>query len=117
MRPIELSRLAVAMAIVLPGPVFGHSPQQSQAATQKQSDVDSEHIFGFTEGTDVGHKGEREAELEPFLRFGKRFGDYFASSTALLYKYSFTDNFRIAPTISFPSHSIDNVPGLANTNQ
>jgi hypothetical protein len=30
----------------------------------RASDVDSEHLFGFTEGADIGKAGEREAESE-----------------------------------------------------
>ena len=82
-----------------------------------QSDVDSEHIFGFTEGSDIGDKGDREAEVENFGRFGKRTGFYAATSTQFLYKYSPADHVRIAPFISFASHNIRNVPGLDNKAQ
>ena len=81
------------------------------------SDIDTEHIFGFTEGSDVGKAGDREIELEPLLRFGKQSGSYFATSTRLLYKYSVTNDMLVAPTISFASHNIRNVPALADRDQ
>ncbi|GJD72844.1 hypothetical protein [Methylobacterium goesingense] len=35
-------------------------------------DVDTEHLFGFTEGADAGEKGEQEVVLDTISRFGKR---------------------------------------------
>jgi hypothetical protein len=43
--------------------------------------VDTEHIFGFTEG------GDKELEQETSARFGKRMGLYAASSTLFDFKY------------------------------
>jgi hypothetical protein len=34
-------------------------------------EIDSEHLFGFTQGTDIGAKGDKEVELEGFGAFGK----------------------------------------------
>jgi hypothetical protein len=42
----------------------------------RASDVDSEHLFGFTEGADIGEAGEREAETETIGRFGRAEGTY-----------------------------------------
>jgi hypothetical protein len=95
----------------------------SAAKTQNDNDkdekdeIDTEEIFGFTEGSDVGEAGEKEVELEPFGRFGKRSGRYAAASSELSFKYTPFDNFRVAPAISFASHNISNVPGLDNLNQ
>jgi hypothetical protein len=45
--------------------------QEKQAGTA----VDSEHIFGFTEGADIGDKGESELESITIGRLGKQ-GDF-----------------------------------------
>jgi hypothetical protein len=42
---------------------------------QAGSAVDSEHIFGFTEGADIGDEGERELESLTIGRLGKQ-GDF-----------------------------------------
>ena len=42
--------------------------------------IETEHLFGFTIGTDVGHSGEKEAVLDITGRFGKRDGSYSAPS-------------------------------------
>src|SRR4051794_11144752 len=58
-------------------------PASSQGNDKIHDEVDTEHIFGFTEGSDIGDAGEREVEAQSFLRFGKQSGVYNASSTAL----------------------------------
>ena len=110
---------SVALSALAPtAEAFAHerkvAPGNAKQDRGGDSDVDSEHIFGFTEGSDIGDKGDKEAEVENFGRFGKRTGFYAATSTQFLYKYSPVDNVRIAPLMSFASHSISNVPGLDN---
>ena len=39
-------------------------------------DIDTEHLFVFAIGTDIGEVGEREFERETNSRFGKRTGSY-----------------------------------------
>ena len=116
---MQLVTYALLTGALLLGSEFrsacAHSSQKVQA--KADSEVDTEHIFGFTEGSDLGKAGDKEAELEPLLRIGKRSGSYFATSTTLFYKYSVTNNFRVAPAISFASHHIANVPGLADRDQ
>lgn len=74
--------------------------------------VDSEHLFGFTEGTDIGSKGDREIEIDGHGRFGKRHGHYSAVSIAVGGKFSLLDNFSIAPAAAISHHHIGGVPGL-----
>ncbi|MGE8128559.1 hypothetical protein ACQKQD_16435 [Methylobacterium sp. NPDC080182] len=40
--------------------------------SDKQKDVDTEHLFGFTEGSDTGEKGEQEVLVDTISRFSKR---------------------------------------------
>src|SRR6266849_6306396 len=42
----------------------------------RATDIDSEHLFGFTEGADIGKAGEREVESETVARSGKSAGSY-----------------------------------------
>lgn len=78
--------------------------------------IDSEHLFGLTEGTDIGAKGERELELELEGRFGKRSGTYRVISQASALKLTLTDSFRVAPAVAVDHHSIRGVPGLDDRN-
>src|SRR5262249_54794287 len=95
----------VASALAMPFSVTGFA-QPAAAA----SEIDSEHIFGITEGSDIGEKGEKEAESETLGRFTKRGGFYAATSTALALRYTLSDNFRVAPTLVLGSHNISGVP-------
>ncbi|MDB5571219.1 MAG: hypothetical protein JWN93_2402 [Hyphomicrobiales bacterium] len=79
-------------------------------------DVDTEHLFGFTEGTDLGEKGEVELELGAFWRNGARAGRYNAVTGSAELKASLSDNLRVAPGVFFSRHAISSVPGLPNVN-
>jgi hypothetical protein len=79
--------------------------------------LDSEHLFGLTEGSDIGSKGERELELEAAARAGKRGGAYRVLSQATALKLTLNDSFRIAPIVAFDHHRVRGVPGLDDRNQ
>jgi hypothetical protein len=108
-----------------PAGFAGRPVVQTQTADKKAGaknghdpfDVDSEHIFGITHGTDIGEKGEVEFEYEPIAAMGKRFGTYFGTAQAAFLKYTITDSFRIAPAVLFMTHDIRNVPGFVDHNQ
>lgn len=80
------------------------------------SSLDSEHLFGLTEGSDIGTKGERELELEAAVRTGKNGGAYRVLSQASALKLTLTDSFRVSPLIAFDRHNIRGVPGLDDRN-
>ena len=113
--------MALALCLWLPHGVSAHERTVESAGKAQiddhENEIDSEHIFGVTEGSDTGDAGEKELELESFGRFGKRVGSFAATSTALLFKYSPTENFRLAPFISLASHDISNVPGLQDVDR
>ncbi|MGO3934289.1 transporter [Rhodopseudomonas pseudopalustris] len=79
--------------------------------THHAEGVDTEHIFGFSMGSDIGQKGEIEVELENVGSFGKRDGRYATLSTLTQVKYTLTDRIRIAPGLSFGGQQIDGVLG------
>ncbi|MCW5703838.1 MAG: hypothetical protein KIT82_14805 [Bradyrhizobium sp.] len=82
------------------------------AAPACASEVDTEHLFGFSEGADIGKKGEGELEAETIVRQGKAAGQYGALSEALEVKYVFTDRLRLGGRATFSYHGISGVPGL-----
>ncbi|HEV1992571.1 MAG TPA: hypothetical protein VGR34_06885 [Candidatus Dormibacteraeota bacterium] len=49
----------------------------------RAGEIDTEHLFGFTIGTDIGEVGEKEIEGQTTGRFGKRDGSYIALSQML----------------------------------
>lgn len=58
-------RLLLLLAISL-FPILARAEEEEKAEA-----VDTEHIFGFAEGSDIGGKGERELELTSTGAFGK----------------------------------------------
>jgi hypothetical protein len=83
----------------------------------EKDDVDTEHIFGFSMGSDIGEKGEIELEFENVGTFSKRTGSYFAFSGQTQLKYTMTDNFRIAPGFTLNSNRIKGVEGFDDVSQ
>ncbi|MFT4275440.1 MAG: hypothetical protein QM576_03695 [Rhodopseudomonas sp.] len=73
--------------------------------------IDTEHIFGFSMGSDIGRPGEIEVELENVAGLGKRSGSYAALTTLTQVKYTLTDRLRIAPSFAIGAQRIDAVPG------
>src|SRR5436305_3270516 len=61
------------------GPALGESPKNGENADV----VDTEHMFGFITGTDIGQVGDKELESETTGRLGKLTGSYTALSHTL----------------------------------
>ncbi|WP_234831198.1 transporter [Rhodopseudomonas palustris] len=74
--------------------------------------ADTEHIFGFTMGSDIGQAGEIELEMENVAAFGKRDGRYNTLATLNQVKYTLSDRFRIAPGFALGAQRIDGVAGF-----
>lgn len=70
---------------------------QAGDRSEKNDDNDkpeTENIFGFTAGTDVGDVGGKEVEVGSTLRFGKRDGSYTAASKQIEFGYTPFRNFH-----------------------
>ncbi|MBV8922141.1 MAG: hypothetical protein JOZ76_29405 [Bradyrhizobium sp.] len=78
----------------------------------RASDADSEHLFGFTEGADIGKAGEHEAESETIGRFGKSAGSYAAVTQTESVKVLPFETFRVSANAAFAYFGISGVPGL-----
>ncbi|WP_275184076.1 hypothetical protein [Bradyrhizobium sp. CSA112] len=74
--------------------------------------IDTEHLFGFMIGTDIGNVGEREFQSETTGRFGKNGGRYRAVGQEFELEFVPVRNFRIEIGSTFASHPISGVPGL-----
>jgi len=66
---------------LLPGSALARDAEDDAKARNRANEIDTEHIFGFVEGGDIGKRGDLELEKETALRFGKRVGSYAAVST------------------------------------
>jgi hypothetical protein len=76
--------------------------------------IETEHLFGFTIGSDVGETGEREIEGTVTGRFAKRTGSYDAVSSTMSAEFVPVPNLRTEFTGAVVSYDIAGVSGLAD---
>ncbi len=101
-----------AAATILPW--AGGAKAQDNSAFHE---VETKYIFGnFTVGSSTGLQGEMAFEPESEADFGKRFGHYAATGTALEFEYTPTQFMQVefGPSVSY--YNIHNVPGLDDRN-
>lgn len=105
--------LRAIAALVLIGSAWARpATADSKKPGEASSEVDSEHLFGFTEGSDIGDRGEKELEADSTGRFGRQGGTYAALSTALEAKYTAMDYFRVGGSATIAAYSLNGVPGF-----
>jgi hypothetical protein len=92
--------------------LIAFDPCDASAGKLHEPEIDSEHLFGFTIGSDIGERGEKEIENEANARTGKNGGSYTAIFEQLEAKYTVAQNFRIAATAVFVYHDISGVPDI-----
>jgi hypothetical protein len=78
--------------------------------------IDTEHIYGFLIGSDVGSFGEREFQSAATGRFSKQSGTYQALGQQFELEFVPIRNFRIEIGTTLSAFDIQSVPGLANRN-
>lgn len=85
---------------------------KAQPVSRQWREIETESIFGFTEGSGIGEPGDKEISLETEARLGKSGGRYFGSESKL--GFEFTPNryvqFELGPFATL--HSIKAVDGL-----
>lgn len=86
-------------------------------ACARAEGIDTEHLFGFMIGSDVGNVGEREFESKTTGRFSRNGGSYRAVGQQLDLEFVPVRNFRVELGASLASHSIAGVPGLEDRRQ
>ncbi|MSO67380.1 MAG: hypothetical protein EXQ82_06130 [Pseudolabrys sp.] len=74
--------------------------------------IDTEYLFGFLTGTDIGEVGEKELESTTVGRFSKRTGSYKALSQALALEYTPAENIRLGMGVIAGYHHITGVGEL-----
>src|SRR5262249_1649513 len=122
-RPICASGLGQAwlrflLGISLAGLVaVGSASADTRKPANKAGEVDTEHMFGFTEGSNIGKAGEKELETDSTGRFGKFDGSYNNVATALEAKYSFSDRFRLSAVATVAYYDIAGVSGFDDARQ
>jgi hypothetical protein len=107
---IELSIVALIVCTVCGLAEAGKGPAKS-------ADVDTEHLFGFTEGSDIGEAGEREFESDSTFRSGKTTGSFTDTASELEFKYTAFESFRISALATLAYYDIGGVNGMDDRRQ
>ncbi|MCK0196155.1 hypothetical protein MWN34_04440 [Ancylobacter sp. 6x-1] len=86
-------------------------------------EIDSENIFGFTEGSDTNDRGEQEVTITGTGRFKRATGDdddrsshYSAWEAEAEYEYGVTRNLTLGVSASFAHHDISNIEDMDDVN-
>jgi hypothetical protein len=87
-----------------------------QPACSLAEGIDTEHIYGFMIGSDVGDAGEREFQTTTTGRFSKQAGGYQAVDQQLELEFVPYKNFRVEVGTAFAAFDIASVPGLMDRN-
>lgn len=102
------AKLLPIMVLCIPAvaPVVGYA-----------GEVDTEHMFGFMIGSDVGDVGEREIQSKTTARLSKDSGTYRAVTQAVELEFVPARNFRVELGGTLASYNINNVGGFSDTRQ
>lgn len=103
--------LAVLCFLLQPACAF------AEEAGAKHEGIDTEHIYGFMIGVDVGDPGEREFQTTATGRFSKQGGNYQALDQQLEMEFVPFRNFRVEVGTTLAAFDISSVPALVNLNQ
>ena len=87
------------------------------SARGQAGEIDTEHLFGFMIGSDVGDVGEREFESRFTGRVGKAGGRFRAATQEFEVEFVPAKNFRVELGTTLAFHDIDGVPGLDDRRQ
>ena len=83
-------------------------------AGARTAPIETEHLFGFTIGSDVGEAGERELEGTVTGRFAKRTGTYDAAASTTSVEFVPMKNLRTEFTGAVVAYDVTGVTGLAD---
>jgi len=75
-------------------------------------EIETDHLFAFNMGTDIGDPGEKEIQSSFEGRFGRSAGRYSALAGSLSLQYTPVRDVQLELEAAGASHSIDNVPGM-----
>ncbi len=112
--PVRAKMVGAAVLFTTLLSTAGHAQDPDKAAA---SGVDTEHLFGFMIGSDVGNVGEREFQSQTTGRFGKSGGTYRAIGQELELEFVPMRNFRVEVGGEFASYDINGVTGFDNRRQ
>jgi hypothetical protein len=91
--------------------------EEADKGGEPKERLDTQFIFGFTAGADVGELGEKELEHQTAAQWSKRGGSYAALTDQLRFETSPVPNFRFEIGAPIAYYNISGVTGLDDRNQ
>jgi hypothetical protein len=112
------ARFCAALVFVWTAAAWARDDGAHHSEGESADDFETKHIFGFTEGTDVGNAGDKELEFTTTGSIGKRGGGgYDAMEQQAVYEAALTERFGYEIGPLGMSQHIANVPGLSDLNR
>jgi hypothetical protein len=109
--------LAGSAAWVVAATTIATRTAHAEAVRGEAQEFDTEHMFGFTEGSEIGEKGETELLIDSVGRFGRVSGSYHQVASMFEAKYVVADRFRVSAAATLAYYDISNVADLHDRNQ
>lgn len=94
-----------------------HKAKAAPPETSHDHGIETEALFGFVSGSDIGHKGDRHATFFYETHFGKRSGTFRAQQPKLELGYNPADNLHVALELWGDRFNIRDVPELDDQNR
>ena len=89
-------------------------PHPGACAVEGKQEIDTQFIFGFTSGADVGELGEKEIEHETIARLNKRGGSYVGLSDQTRAEFVPVQNLGLELGLPIVYYDIAGVSGFDN---
>ena len=87
-------------------------PHAHGEAGHRHHGIETEHLFGFTTGSDIDAPGAKHAIADLTGRFARAGGAYAAASQRFEYAFTPWRDFHVGLNASLAAHAIAGVPGL-----
>jgi hypothetical protein len=84
----------------------------ARGGAAKSAEVDTEDLFGFIEGSDIGVARETELESDAIIRAGRSTGSFADTAAQFQYKYTLLQNFRLTAAATFAYYGIAGVTDM-----
>jgi hypothetical protein len=107
-------RLPLILSLAFLLPALAHAQEAEPARAGSPPGFDTEHIFGFAEGSDIGVMGEREIESVTIGSFGAPAGGYANIDNETSFRYGVTNDLRLSIGTLTDYFNIHDVPGLGD---
>jgi hypothetical protein len=106
-------RLPLILSLAFLLPAIAHAQESEPERAGNIASFDTEHIFGFAEGSDIGSKGELEIESITIGSFGE-LGSYSNIDNETSLRYGVTNELRLSIGTLTDYFNIHDVPGLSD---